>query len=76
MNLLGGALFTFVLVWLQIKTNHVTPVYVINLLISDLIQLCCLTAWKAGQNGDIISFAHDFGIMASIGFMVCVSMER
>ncbi|MEQ2238671.1 hypothetical protein ILYODFUR_035550, partial [Ilyodon furcidens] len=58
------------------RKDHCAPVYIINLLISDLIQLCCLAAWKAGEFHDIIEYSYTFALMASVGFMVCISLER
>ncbi|XP_075328754.1 G-protein coupled receptor 4-like [Odontesthes bonariensis] len=60
-------------VYSLVKNNHIAPVYIINLLISDLIQLCCMTAWKFVLN-DIIYFTYLFGVLASVGFVVCVSV--
>ncbi|XP_012712363.2 G-protein coupled receptor 4-like [Fundulus heteroclitus] len=67
-------LIVIVAVFLQVKKDQGVPVYVINLLFSDLIQFC----------GRIINlFWHPIGLgimfvglMASIGFMVCISLER
>uniref|UniRef100_A0A671X6B5 G-protein coupled receptors family 1 profile domain-containing protein n=1 Tax=Sparus aurata TaxID=8175 RepID=A0A671X6B5_SPAAU len=63
-----------------VRKDHVAPIYVINLLISDLIQLCCLIIWVAGWEESITfevgSFLYDVGLMASVGFMVCVALER
>ncbi|XP_053189565.1 G-protein coupled receptor 4-like [Scomber japonicus] len=62
-----------------VRHDHVAPIYVINLLISDLIQLCCM-AIRLGNTVldlDFITFViHIIGIMASICFMVCISLER
>ncbi|XP_041866842.1 G-protein coupled receptor 4-like [Melanotaenia boesemani] len=58
------------------QKDHVAPVYIINLLVSDLVQLCCMTAWKAGEFHDIIIYVYYYGLMASAGFMVCISLER
>ncbi|XP_029926907.1 G-protein coupled receptor 4-like [Myripristis murdjan] len=61
-----------------VRDNHVAPVYVINLLVSDLIQMCCLIMWVAAPN-NLILITNRFyyvGLMASVGFMVCVAMER
>uniref|UniRef100_A0A3B3XLG7 G-protein coupled receptors family 1 profile domain-containing protein n=2 Tax=Poecilia mexicana TaxID=48701 RepID=A0A3B3XLG7_9TELE len=63
-------------VYCLIQKGHSAPVYVINLLISDLIQLCCLAAWKAGEMHDIIDYIYLFALTGSIGFMVCISLER
>ena len=72
--------FTFANVSLQVRKDHVAPIYVINLLISDLIQLCCLIIWVAEEEKtftfEVGSFLYDVGLMASVGFMVCVALER
>ncbi|XP_074532167.1 G-protein coupled receptor 68-like [Halichoeres trimaculatus] len=64
----------------NVRKDHVALIYVINLLITDLFQLCCLIA--------IESKPEDFGflriayriyfclLLISAGFMVCVSLER
>ncbi|XP_027131670.1 G-protein coupled receptor 4-like [Larimichthys crocea] len=64
-----------------VRNDHVAPIYVINLLITDLIQLCCLIVkvaslknWTMG-NGIVYLF-HRFAVAASIFFMVCVALER
>ncbi|XP_061601145.1 G-protein coupled receptor 4-like [Cololabis saira] len=59
-----------------IKSDHTAPVYIINLLISDLIQFCCLTASMAGGAWNIVTHIYFYAIMASVGFMVCISLER
>ncbi|KAM4600197.1 proteinase-activated receptor 2-like [Fundulus diaphanus] len=74
-----GLPLMLVAIWavlLRVQKDHSAPVYVINLLISDLIQLCCLTAWKACEFHHIIDYSYTFAVMASVGFMVCISMER
>ncbi|XP_054877619.1 G-protein coupled receptor 4-like isoform X2 [Poeciliopsis prolifica] len=63
-------------VYCLIQRDHSAPVYIINLLISDLIQLCCLVAWKADKFHDIINYSYLFALTGSIGFMVCISLER
>ncbi|XP_044229399.1 ovarian cancer G-protein coupled receptor 1-like [Thunnus albacares] len=63
----------------QVKNDHVAPIYIINLLISDIIQLCCMIVgvakpdWKIYQ---IFSFIYDIGVLANIGFMVSIALER
>ncbi|XP_053189557.1 ovarian cancer G-protein coupled receptor 1-like [Scomber japonicus] len=62
-----------------IRDDHVAPIYVINLLISDLIQLCCM-AILLGEPKRLLFFIsmliYLIGLMASVGFMVCISLER
>uniref|UniRef100_A0A3Q3W5Z6 G-protein coupled receptors family 1 profile domain-containing protein n=1 Tax=Mola mola TaxID=94237 RepID=A0A3Q3W5Z6_MOLML len=58
----------------------VAPIYVINLLISNLIQLCCMFIWVAQPGNmkiyDTVSYIYYFGVNASLCFMLCVSLER
>ncbi|XP_041866850.1 G-protein coupled receptor 4-like [Melanotaenia boesemani] len=63
-------------VYSLVRKDHVAPVYIINLLVSDLVQLCCQAAWKAGKDDFFIFCSYIFGLSASVGFMVCVSLER
>ncbi|XP_041866841.1 G-protein coupled receptor 4-like [Melanotaenia boesemani] len=63
-------------VYSLVRKDHVAPVYIINLLVSDLVQLCCLTAWHAGKFNGFTENFHIFGMLASVGFMVCISLER
>ncbi|KAG7228434.1 hypothetical protein INR49_007607, partial [Caranx melampygus] len=55
-------------------------IYIINLLISDIIQLCSMIVLVAASEHDIIIRIADFtyfvGLMASVCFMVCVTLER
>ncbi|XP_053189477.1 ovarian cancer G-protein coupled receptor 1-like [Scomber japonicus] len=62
-----------------VRHDHVAPIYVINLLISDFIQLCCMATLLGNPEDDlfaIIALIHIIGLMASVGFMVCISLER
>ncbi|XP_049927208.1 G-protein coupled receptor 4-like [Epinephelus moara] len=63
-----------------VKNDHVAPVYVINLLISDLIQLCCMIVWVAQPEGSkiykIIFIIYYSGLVASVCFMLCIALER
>lgn len=64
---------------LQVRADHVAPVYVINLLISDLLQLCCTVVFVATNQTKICEyFRHifNYGLMVSICFMVIISLER
>ncbi|KAI3363505.1 hypothetical protein L3Q82_012105 [Scortum barcoo] len=60
--------------FLQVQKDHVTPIYVINLLISDLIQLCSMiievtrpTDWILYEVFNVIYLC---GLTSSVGFMV------
>ncbi|XP_053189552.1 ovarian cancer G-protein coupled receptor 1-like, partial [Scomber japonicus] len=62
-----------------VRDDHVPPIYVINLLISDLIQLCCMAILLGNPEGVlnfIIFSIYIIGLMASVCFMVCISLER
>ncbi|XP_071389799.1 G-protein coupled receptor 4-like [Centroberyx affinis] len=63
-----------------VRDGQVAPIYVINLLVSDLIQICCLAVREATPRGLIRSLFSDvfyyIGLEASVGFMVCVALER
>ncbi|XP_039640642.1 G-protein coupled receptor 4-like [Perca fluviatilis] len=59
--------------------DHVAPIYVINLLISDLIQFCWMIDWvaKPDQKIDKIGFLfYGSSLVARVYFMVCISLER
>ncbi|XP_071369974.1 G-protein coupled receptor 4-like [Centroberyx affinis] len=61
-----------------VRDGHVAPIYVINLLVSDLIQLCCMAAREAApwRYNILKNYIYFIGLIASIGFMVCVALER
>ncbi|XP_049456159.1 G-protein coupled receptor 4-like isoform X3 [Epinephelus fuscoguttatus] len=64
-----------------VKDDHVVPIYVINLLITDLIQLCCMIALVLPKDwilsgGFILLPIYGYCLVASIGFMVCIALER
>ncbi|XP_034538247.1 G-protein coupled receptor 4-like [Notolabrus celidotus] len=59
-----------------VRQGQVAPIYVINLLISDIIQLCCLIVYVSNHETPMTWTVHSFGIMSSVGFMVCISLER
>ncbi|XP_035981817.1 proteinase-activated receptor 1-like [Fundulus heteroclitus] len=67
-------LIVIVTIFLQVKKDQGVPVYVINLLFSDLIQFCGrIMALFRPPIGLGITY---FGFIASVGFMVCISLER
>ncbi|XP_067338124.1 G-protein coupled receptor 4-like [Channa argus] len=61
-----------------LRKDHVAPIYVINLLISDLMQLCCMIAnvVECLLACKIVFYIYHIGLMASVCFMVCIALER
>nr|XP_033505105.1 ovarian cancer G-protein coupled receptor 1-like [Epinephelus lanceolatus] len=60
----------------QVRNDNVAPIYVINLLISDLIQFCCMIAEMVQPEDGVVLFIYSYSVFASVGFMVCIAMER
>ncbi|XP_041658876.1 G-protein coupled receptor 4-like [Cheilinus undulatus] len=64
----------------QVKNGQVAPIYIINLFISDLIQLCCLIALETEPEEEmiqkIVGHTYRCGVFTSVCFMVCISLER
>ncbi|XP_032408561.1 mas-related G-protein coupled receptor member X2-like [Xiphophorus hellerii] len=65
----------------QIRSDHVVPVFIINLLISDIIQICCMIVQVANVKGYFINYfviyyLYNCGVMASVFFMTSIAMER
>ncbi|XP_044229400.1 ovarian cancer G-protein coupled receptor 1-like [Thunnus albacares] len=64
----------------QIKNDHVAPIYIINLLISDIFQLCYMIVEVANtfnwEIDEIFYYIYYYSVLASVGFMVCVALER
>ncbi|XP_026210129.1 G-protein coupled receptor 4-like [Anabas testudineus] len=58
-----------------VQKNHVAPIYVINLLIADLIQLCCMIVQMVAHPESSMIIYY-YSLMASVCFMVCISLER
>ncbi|XP_035987317.1 G-protein coupled receptor 4-like [Fundulus heteroclitus] len=67
-------LIVIVAVFLQVKKNQCCPIFVINLLFSDVIQFCGRITLNKGYFIGYVIF--NFGLFASVGFMVCISLER
>ncbi|XP_045921182.1 ovarian cancer G-protein coupled receptor 1-like [Micropterus dolomieu] len=64
----------------MVRRDHVAPIYVINLLITDLIQLCFMIV-QVVRNVDwtiylIFVYIYFSALIASVGFMVCIALER
>uniref|UniRef100_A0A672ZUE5 G-protein coupled receptors family 1 profile domain-containing protein n=1 Tax=Sphaeramia orbicularis TaxID=375764 RepID=A0A672ZUE5_9TELE len=59
---------------LQVRKGHTAPVYVINLLLSDVLQICCFICLVL--DSALVVYLYLFGEMASVGFMVCIALER
>ncbi|XP_047459498.1 mas-related G-protein coupled receptor member A8-like [Mugil cephalus] len=64
-----------------VRKDHGAPLYIINLLISDLVQLLCMIGRVAIMNSNtdmLFTFIriYNYGLLSSVGFMVCISLER
>ncbi|XP_073337591.1 chemokine XC receptor 1-like [Pagrus major] len=61
----------------MVRSDHVAPIYVINLLVSDLIQFCCMIIRITTKMWPHIrTLFHALSLFASVGFMVCIALER
>uniref|UniRef100_A0A3P9MVZ8 G-protein coupled receptors family 1 profile domain-containing protein n=1 Tax=Poecilia reticulata TaxID=8081 RepID=A0A3P9MVZ8_POERE len=72
-------LIVMIAVFSQVKKGQDAPVYVINLLASDVIQLCCripLNLVNPSGSTDIFMTISYYAFIVSVGFMVCISCER
>ncbi|XP_040923512.1 mas-related G-protein coupled receptor member A6-like [Betta splendens] len=56
--------------------RDVTRIYVMNLLVSDLLQLCFMMALLPNDETFILFYAYHFSLMASVGFRTCLALER
>lgn len=60
-----------------IQNDHVAPIFAINLLLTDLLQLCSMFVFQiTNVCRPLFYYIYTFGVMVSVGFMVCISMER
>ncbi|XP_034537308.1 G-protein coupled receptor 4-like [Notolabrus celidotus] len=59
-----------------VRQGQVAPIYVINLLISDIIQLCCMIALVSNHETLMAVNVYNSSLLSSVGFMVCISLER
>ncbi|XP_034722442.1 mas-related G-protein coupled receptor member A4-like [Etheostoma cragini] len=63
-----------------VRSDHIAPIYVINLLTSDLIQLCCMICEVARPQSRMIFIInkciYNYSLMTSVVFMVCIALER
>ncbi|XP_044229424.1 G-protein coupled receptor 4-like [Thunnus albacares] len=70
---------SFIPASLKVQNNNVAPIFIINLLISDIIQFCYMIVLVAKPDGkiyEIFCYIYYYSVMASVGFMVCVALER
>ncbi|XP_067367725.1 G-protein coupled receptor 4-like isoform X1 [Channa argus] len=63
-----------------VRRDNVACVYFINLLLTGLIQLCSMVVFEiVFQDKRIAAIFFNiyiFGLMASVGFMLCIALER
>ncbi|XP_038588793.1 G-protein coupled receptor 4-like [Micropterus salmoides] len=63
----------------MVRSDHVAPIYVINLLIADILKLCSMIIDVTPNNEQINAIflcIYHFGLVASVYFMVCIALER
>ncbi|XP_038588722.1 G-protein coupled receptor 4-like [Micropterus salmoides] len=64
----------------MVQSDQVAPIFVINLLISDLLQFCYMIVEVSEPEHKAIQMVsglfYFFGLFASVGFMVCIALER
>ncbi|CAJ1066822.1 G-protein coupled receptor 4-like [Xyrichtys novacula] len=79
-------LVTIYALYSLVRKDQVSPIYIINLLISDIIQFSIMIVWVLDPMEEIeemeemavpfVDRIYECGIMTSVCFMVCVSLER
>lgn len=67
---------SFVKYFLQGRRDPLTVTYYINLLISNLVQLCILFVWVARLDGTTCAALTLFSVTANIDFSICIALER
>ncbi|XP_045921186.1 G-protein coupled receptor 4-like [Micropterus dolomieu] len=76
----SNCLLTFTNVFLQVRSDQVAPIYVINLLITDILQLCYMIVKVApnvcGTISEMFIYIYYSALLASVFFMVCIALER
>ncbi|MEQ2308519.1 hypothetical protein AMECASPLE_029043 [Ameca splendens] len=65
----------------QVQRDQVIPVFIINLLISDILQICCMIVEVARLNDHLAYYiiaenVYNGGVMASVFFITFIAMER
>ncbi|XP_038586203.1 G-protein coupled receptor 4-like isoform X1 [Micropterus salmoides] len=64
----------------MVRRDHVAPIYVINFLITDVLQFCCMIVQVAPnvdeKISDIFLLIYPSSLIVSINFMVCIALER
>ncbi|MEQ2245349.1 hypothetical protein ILYODFUR_026796 [Ilyodon furcidens] len=64
----------------QMRSDQVVPVFIINLLLADSLQICCMIAKVAGLKHcltrEIIGIFEYFGGITSVFFMTFIAMQR
>ncbi|KAF3707886.1 G-protein coupled receptor 4 G-protein coupled receptor 19 [Channa argus] len=67
-------------VYFLVQKDNVVPIYVINLLISDIIQLCCMivsvAVTESTKTFKVFFYIYHFGLLTSVCFMVFIALER
>ncbi|XDV26399.1 hypothetical protein PO909_030129, partial [Leuciscus waleckii] len=58
-----------------IKSNRSTPVFVIHLILSDLIQIICRLTHTITESEDVYN-AYYYSLIVGVYFMACVAFER
>uniref|UniRef100_A0A672MTT1 G-protein coupled receptors family 1 profile domain-containing protein n=1 Tax=Sinocyclocheilus grahami TaxID=75366 RepID=A0A672MTT1_SINGR len=65
-----------------LRSNHAVPLFVINLFVCDIIQICVkpvMNFCTLNEQKNAIFFVFQvyiLSIMVNVGFMVCISVER